>query len=344
MTQKQVTLITGFLGAGKTTLLNHIITKRKSSRFAIIENEIGEESIDAELVLRGDDDIIEFNNGCLCCSLNDNLYDVLTSLLARENEWDELLIEATGVADPANIALPFLTSPQVQRYFRLARVICLVDAELVEDQLRDTEEAIKQIAFSDIILLNKTESVSPHYMEELEDIITQINPFAKVITGRKNNFHVEMIMEHQRLEDFTLNPPVITTPKGIISLGNTVTADTSMLSANSHKKHQHSEIETILLKYTGEFDMLKLEHQLRVFLMVQSVNVYRIKGIINSNDYDHKVIIQSVGKGLSITLGNAWKEQEIRVSKIVIIGKQLKIQGFDKLFNSCLDLTIGRDI
>ena len=341
MTQKQVTLITGFLGAGKTTLLNYIIAERKNTRFAIIENEIGEESIDAELVLRGDDDIIEFNNGCLCCSLNDNLYDVLTSLLARENEWDELLIEATGVADPANIALPFLTNPQVQRYFRLAKVICLVDAELAEDQLRDTEEAIKQIAFSDIILLNKTESVSPHYVKELEGIIIQINPFAKVIAGRKNNFHIDIITAHQRLEDFPLNPPVIATPKGIISLGKLITADTSMLSANSHKKHQHSEIETILLKYTGEFDLLKLEHQLRVFLMVQSVNVYRIKGIINSNNYDHKVILQSVGKGLSITLGSAWKAEEAKASKIVIIGKQLKIQGFDKLFSSCLDVTVS---
>ncbi|MEL6355988.1 MAG: GTP-binding protein, partial [Bacteroidota bacterium] len=142
---KPVTILTGFLGAGKTTFLNHLLQENEGIRYAIIENEFGKQGIDNELVLRPDETIVELNNGCLCCTLNDNLYDILNELHERRDEFDEIIIEATGVADPTGLAQPFIIHPLVKKHFPLTAIICLVDAELVEDQLKETEEAINQI-------------------------------------------------------------------------------------------------------------------------------------------------------------------------------------------------------
>lgn len=337
MKAKEVTILTGFLGAGKTTVLNAVIAKKKDTRFAIIENEIGEESIDAGLILKGEDDIIELNNGCLCCSLNDNLYDLLNSLWERRDSWDHLIIEATGIADPANIAQPFLTSDQVKRAYDLKRVICIVDAELIEDQLKDHAEAIKQIAFSDIILLNKVEKVSAAYVMELQAVLKAINPFAEILVAAGQDFQIRQLFARERFANFYSNPKVAATPKGIFSLSNT-DADQRplMASATSHNRHEHSDIETILLKYKESMNAQELEHRMMVFLILQSANVYRIKGIIYSHEFESRLVLQTVGKSLSITVGETWLPDEIRESKIVIIGKELKLYGFDKMFRTCL--------
>lgn len=337
MKAKEVTILTGFLGAGKTTVLNAVIAKKKDTRFAIIENEIGEESIDAGLILKGEDDIIELNNGCLCCSLNDNLYDLLNSLWERRDSWDHLIIEATGIADPANIAQPFLTSDQVKRAYDLKRVICIVDAELIEDQLKDHAEAIKQIAFSDIILLNKVEKVSAAYVKELQAVLKAINPFAEILVAAGQDFQIRQLFARERFSNFYSNPKVAATPKGIFSLSNT-DADQRplMASATSHNRHEHSDIETILLKYKESMNAQELEHRMMVFLILQSANVYRIKGIIYSHEFESRLVLQTVGKSLSITVGETWLPDEIRESKIVIIGKELKLYGFDKMFRTCL--------
>lgn len=360
MKAKEVTLLTGFLGAGKTTVLNAIIAGKKDTRFAIIENEIGEESIDAGLIMKGEDDIMELNNGCLCCTLNDNLYDLLNGLWARREEWDHLIIEATGIADPANIAHPFLTSDQVKRGFDLKRVICIVDAELVEDQLKERAEAIQQIAFSDIILLNKVEQVSASYVAELQAILKTINPFAEILIGAKDDFKVKTLFARERFANFYSNPKPVVTPKGIFSLSttamtgkagsdqdsltkneeDTVSGGASsrplMAFATSHNRHQHSDIETILLKYRESMDIQQLEHRMMVFLIAQSANVYRVKGIIYSHEFQSRIVLQTVGKSLAITIGETWLPDEIKETKIVVIGKNLKVYGFDKMFRTCL--------
>lgn len=337
MKAKEVTLLTGFLGAGKTTILNAIIAKQKDTRFAIIENEIGEESIDAGLIIKGEDDIMELNNGCLCCTLNDNLFELLNGLWDRRDSWDHLIIEATGIADPANIAHPFLTNDNVRRGFHLKRVICVVDAEQVEDQLKDRTEAIQQIAFSDIILLNKVEQVSESYVKELQSILKTINPFAETIIAAKDDFQVRKMFDRERFANFYSNPKPVQTPRGIFSLGSGTTATQSVMAADtSHNRHQHSDIETILLKYKESMDIQELEHRMMVFLIAQSANVYRVKGIIYSHEFESRIILQTVGKSLAITLGEMWLPDEIRETKIVVIGKQLKVYGFDKMFRTCL--------
>ncbi|TAF44514.1 MAG: GTP-binding protein [Sphingobacteriales bacterium] len=332
MSTKNITLITGFLGAGKTTLLNSIIAQKKQTRFAIIENEIGEQSIDAELIIKGNDDIVELNNGCLCCTLNDNLYDIINNLWKRNNEWDEVIIEATGIANPANIAHPFLVNPLIKKTFTLSRVICVVDAELIENQLKNTEEAILQIAFSDIILLNKTQNVTPHYAKTLQNILTQINPFTTVVIADNQNFKIDELYQHQRSSDFKTNPKTFTTHTSMLSLSSLSPQKNNIVAPqNSHVKHQHSNIETILITFPDEIDVESLQHRLFVFLMIQAKDVYRIKAVINSCADNHKVILQSVGKSVALTNGQLWGVEK-RMNKIVIIGKNIKMLSLEKLF------------
>jgi len=332
MILKDVTLITGFLGAGKTTLLNSIIAERKTTRFAIVENEIGEQSIDAELIIKGNDDIVELNNGCLCCTLNDNLYDIINNLWKRNTEWDEVIIEATGIANPANIAHPFLVNPLIKRSFNLKRVICVVDAELIEDQLKNTEEAILQIAFSDVILLNKTHNIAPHYVADLENILAQINPFAKVIVVNINDFKIDELYNHQRSSNFKTNPKTFATNTGMLSLSGLSPQNNNIIALqNTHVKHQHSNIETIFITFPDEINVESLQHRLFVFLLVQAKDVYRIKAIINSCAHNHKIILQSVGKSVAVTDGQLWGAEE-RMNKIVIIGKNIKVLSLEKLF------------
>jgi len=334
---KEVTILTGFLGAGKTTVLNAVIATKKDTRFAIIENEIGAESIDAELIVKSEDDIVELNNGCLCCSLNDNLYELLNSLWDKRESWDHLIIEATGIADPANIAHPFLTSDNVKRGFDLKRVICIVDAEQVEDQLKDRPEAIQQIAFSDVILLNKVELVSVEYVAQLKDILKTINPFAEIVVGTKEDFRVKTLFARERFANFYSNPKPAVTPKGIFSLGNDTSESRSIVaSAATHNRHVHSDIETILLKYKESMNIEDLEHRMMVFLILQSSKIYRVKGIIYSHLFQSRLVLQTVGKSLSITVGDNWLPDEVKETKIVVIGKDLKIYGFDKMFRTCL--------
>ncbi len=338
METKQVTILTGFLGAGKTTLLNQIIAQKSNTKFAIIENEVGKESIDAGLIIKGADDIIELNDGCLCCSLNDDLYDILAALHQRKSEWDELIIEATGIADPANIANPFMVNPFIYKWYNLKRVICVVDAELIEDQLRDTEEAIKQIAFCDIILLNKVEKVSTHYLAVLKETLNTINPFTEIVIGAENDFKVNRLFNHSRSTTFHANPKQVDSIRGFISISPTNPQPQFSLSNNVHKRHQHSNIDTLLLKFTTPFNVIELEYRMMAFLHFQAKDVYRVKGIIESDDHEYKVIYQSVGKNSSVTCGEMWTTDEPRESKIVVIGKNLQAHGLEKLFTSCFSL------
>jgi G3E family GTPase len=329
---KKVSLLTGFLGAGKTTLLNEIILQRKELRFAVLENEVGAQSIDAELIIKGEGPVIELNDGCLCCSLNEDIFEVLNQLWDKRSLWDHLLIEATGIADPANIAHPFLTNPNVQKGFSLQQVICVVDAQLIEDQLKETQEAIQQISFSDVILLNKVEQVFVHYANEVVDKLKLINPFAEILVRSRENFNTSLLFKKENTSFF--KPKVNFLPvKGVVNLSS-VSAMGPL--KNIHTRHQHSDIETVLLCYGQDFDITLLRQRLLVFLILQSSNVYRIKGIVASKGASSKMVVQTVSKSVSITEGETWEKEAKRESKIVIIGRNLQSKGLDKMFRACL--------
>lgn len=319
---KKVSILTGFLGSGKTTLLNEILIQRKETRFAIIENEFGEESIDNELVIQSNDELIEMNNGCLCCTLNDNLYDILNALHQRASEFDELIIEATGIADPLGIAEPFLTHPLLMRHFPLQRTICLVDATLIAKQLQETEEAIKQVAFSEVILINKIEEITENEVIELKEMLQNINPLAKIFTGYKGHYP---IAEFFAIERNTL-------------LDETEIAENTFPISHQkhHHHHKHGEIVSLSFRFQEAFDIQKLRLRLYQFLHLQSEGLYRMKGVFFAENNPNKIIFQSVGNKLSVEEGSAWKDNELKINRMVFIGKNLTAPGYEKMLKQCL--------
>ena len=189
-----VTVLTGFLGAGKTTLLNRILTEQHGKKIAVIENEFGEVGVDNQLVIQGDEEILEMNNGCICCTVRGDLLRILTRLMKRKDRLDAILIETTGLANPAPVAQTFFTDPEMREQFRLDAIVTLVDAKHIHLHLEDSPEALKQIAFADVVVLNKTDLVAPADVDALEQRIRKINAVAKVHRAQNANVPIEKVI------------------------------------------------------------------------------------------------------------------------------------------------------
>jgi len=326
-----VTILTGFLGAGKTTFLNHLLQENEGIRYAIIENEFGEQGIDNELVLRPDETIVELNNGCLCCTLNDNLYDILNELFERRSEFDEIIIEATGVADPTGLAEPFIAHPMIKKHFPLKGIICLVDAEQVEDHLKETKEAINQITYSDVLLINKIDLVSEEQVTVLESRLRKLNPLATILRGQKNRFpKMEFSRNNEKLEEVLLHI-------NKASIDNIDQLSFPVQKPHGHHHHKHTEdVISHSFKFDTPFDLRQLRLQLTVYLTFQAKQLYRMKGLIWLENEDHQFVLQSVGKRFDFQKKRAWKETEQKQSILVFIGKNLQRQGLERMLKICL--------
>ncbi|WP_080054246.1 CobW family GTP-binding protein [Spirosoma aerolatum] len=334
---KPVTILTGFLGAGKTTLLNALLASRPQIRFALIENEFGEESIDGQLVLRPDIDVVELSNGCLCCSLNDDLLLVLETLSARQATFDELIIETTGIADPTGVAIPFLMLPSVQQGFTLKRIICVVDAERIEEQLSQTDEAIEQISGSDVLLLTKIDGVSAEEGIRLTQLLQGINPLARVMVGHQKAYPLEELWTVERETSRAKQPtrfqplslktnPILSRPAAIPLVEN----------QPAHRYYRHSDIVSLSFCFEEPFDLAQLYQRLMTLLLYHGQGIYRVKGIIAAADRKERMILQSVGRTMTCTEGADWADHETRISRIVFIGKWLKPAGFELLLQESL--------
>ena len=311
---KNVIVLTGFLGSGKTTLLNAILKVNPGKRYAIIENEVGEIGIDGELIIKNSDSFTELSNGCICCSLNDNFTDTLRNL-SKRSDWDELIIEATGVAHPGGIIAPFKQFPWMSKYFNLPDVICIADAQNIEEQLKISDTAPKQLAYGDKVYISKSDLVDAERVEEIKHVVQKFNPFAQFYYSNQDN-----------LVQNILKP--VSSNKPVISIGNVV-------KPSAESETEHDMFESVALEFDYPIDENKLFSRLYTFLMVQAFNVYRLKGIFHDSRKDHKLIIQSVMKSLFIDDGEEWEEEEPKVSKFVFIGKGLKPKGFEKMIRDC---------
>lgn len=316
---KPVTLITGFLGAGKTTFLNALIRFQQGKRLAIIENEFGEEGLDGDFIIGAGEHIFELSNGCLCCSLSEDFHTLLEELWQRRSEYDELVIETTGIADPASVASPFMTSRSMPDYYSLQRVICLVDAGHIEGHLKEREEVRQQLSFSDILLITKTDMVSAEYLPYLENLLEEINPFAKVLMGSKDEFPFDEILNIERQEIVQKRPKFSLAPVGL-------------------KAHRHDNLVSLSFTFEEPFSITMLQHQLMAFLLFQAKDVYRVKGIIYAAGDDKKIIVQSVNVNLVVEYGEPWSKEEPRLSRIVFIGKNLQPAGFERILRQSLSV------
>lgn len=313
-----VTIITGFLGSGKTTLLNSLIAKNPDIRFAVIENEFGEIGIDNELVQGAEDGIFEMNNGCICCTLNDELVETLAKLLNSGKDFQHLIIETTGIAEPDAVAAAFVTDPSVQQYFRLNAVICIADAVNIEDMLSEREEAKRQVSFADCILLNKKSEVSSEYLQKLYNILKEANPLAEISSTDFGESNTDLLK---------------------INAYEALSVEEKLKAQHSpdthhhdhhHHQHHHNDIVSHSFIFDTAFDMLKLRHWMQVLLMLQGEGIYRVKGVLDVQYQDKKVILQSVRKAYSFSLGENWAEAKPRQSRIVFIGRNLKKEILEK--------------
>jgi G3E family GTPase len=320
MSRTPVHIITGFLGAGKTTFLNHLITNRLPERILVIENEVGEVNIDGALVVDGADSVVELTAGCICCSLNDDLLEVLADLAGRRHTFDRIVIETTGIADPGAVAETFIGDPRVERDFELFNVIGLADARHLDEALRDTDEARRQIAFSDVLLLNKTDLAQPDDLAVLEQTLRGINPLAKVYTGMHGMFPVDEVLTTAVMED-----------RG---------AEQQTAAVESFHQHQRHDITSFALTFDRDFDLNELHHQLVVLLNVYRHQVYRVKGIVAAAGSPVKVVVQSVRNLLALSDGTPWQPGEVRQTKIVFIGRGVKRESIERIFRNCLHVPV----
>ncbi|MFT4095093.1 MAG: GTP-binding protein [Niabella sp.] len=329
--KKSVTIISGFLGAGKTSFLNEFISYNKDIKPVIIENEFGKEGIDAGLIVASEANIFEFNAGCLCCNLNEDLYDLLGVLWQRKGEFDELIIETTGIADPATVAQPFIVHSQVKQRYQLERVICIVDAHLIEFELTETEAARKQIVFADIIVINKCDTVAPEYVAQMKILLRNINPFATIFSGDKSaGYPLKDILQLIR-NDFDSNTAYDLPVKETAAMGGEPQAVQPKC-----KTHQHKNIASLSFVFDEPFDLDLFSNRLWIFLNLQANDIYRVKGFVWTKGNERKMLVQSVSNILAITEDNEWRADEVKKSRLVFIGRDIKYKGIENMLRHCV--------
>ncbi|AJY77684.1 cobalamin biosynthesis protein CobW [Paenibacillus beijingensis] len=328
-----VTILTGFLGAGKTTLLNHILTADHGKKIAVIVNEFGEVGIDTRLIVQSAEKVVEMNNGCICCTLRshsnngdivrEDLIDVLAELYRSKNDgnggkldFDYILLESSGLADPAPIVQTFMTNEKVAVHYRLDGVVTLVDAFHVGLHLDKTVEVHKQIAYADVILLNKTDLIEAEMIPHLENRLKRINPMALIFHTRQSIIAVDNILN---LNAFQLNK-------------NTTMKETAVASDHEHEPH----IRSFVFKEQRPLDKRKLEQCLAAWLSVHGEDTFRYKGILNINNEPKRVVIQGVHSFFQSIADREWKPEESIRTELVIIGKNLDKKWLQEQFTSCI--------
>ncbi|MEA5597220.1 GTP-binding protein [Rivularia sp. UHCC 0363] len=311
-----VTVLTGYLGAGKTTLLNRILTYEHGKKVAVIVNEFGEVGIDNQLVIDTDEEIFEMNNGCICCTVRGDLMRIIGNLMKRRDKFDHLVIETTGLADPAPVIQTFFVDEDMREQLLLDAVVTVVDAKHIW-QHWDAEEAQEQIAFADVILINKTDLVTTEQLEELENRIRGMNAIAKVYRTQDAKLEMDALLG---VKAFDLN--------------RALEIDPDFLGEDAH---QHDEsVYSVALEAEGALDGDKLDQWLGNLLQTQGPDIFRTKGILNISGDENRFVFQGVHMLLDGRADRPWKENETRKNQLVFIGRNLDEAKLREDFKACV--------
>jgi len=309
------TILTGFLGAGKTTLLNSILRQERTYKFGIILNEMAEIGIDDQLIETRSEEIMLMKNGCICCTVRKDLVQSIQQLL-RRGGFDYLLIETTGIANPQPIAQTFFNVSALSSFVRLDSIVTVVDAEQIDEQVRQERVAIDQIVMGDFILLNKTDLASESRLAQIEDNIRKINPHAVVYRSQHAAIDLHNLLDRNAFNvevGFTYDP---VTPE-----------------AASHA-HHHEDIASISLRVNGMFDGFRFEAFLKDLALRH--RVYRSKGIVAIAGSRRRAVFHGVNNRFTIYMDRNWGKSEARESKLVFIGKGLSHVAIDTALRQCL--------
>jgi G3E family GTPase len=339
-----VTVLTGYLGAGKTTLLNRILSENHGKKYAVIVNEFGEIGIDNDLIIGADEEVFEMNNGCVCCTVRGDLVRILDGLMKRKGKFDAIIVETTGLADPAPVAQTFFVDEDVQKNARLDAVVTVADAKWLSDRLKDAPEAKNQIAFADVIVLNKTDLVSQPELTEVEARIRGINPYARLHRVERCKVALSDVLE-----------------RGAFDLDRILEIEPDFLEAEDHHhdhdhhhhdhdhhhhhdhghghglKHYHDEdMQSLSLRTDKPLDPSKFMPWLQNLVASEGQKILRSKGILSFHGDDDRYVFQGVHMMLEGDHQRKWKDDEKRESRVVFIGRELPEAAIREGFESCI--------
>jgi G3E family GTPase len=309
-----VTVLTGYLGAGKTTLLNRILSEEHGKKFAVIVNEFGEIGIDNELVVGADEEVFEMNNGCICCTVRGDLIRIIDGLMKRKGKFDAIIVETTGLADPAPVAQTFFMDQEVQERTRLDAVVTVADAKWLTQRLKDAPEAKNQIAFADVILLNKTDLVTPDELAAVETGIRAINPYAKLHRTQNAAIAIDEVMDRKAFD-----------------LDRILDIEPDFLE-EGHHHHHADDVRSFSLSLDGEVDPEKFMPWINDVTQTYGGDILRCKGILAFKGEPKRFVFQGVHMLLDGDVQREWRPDEKRNSRCVFIGRNLDREMFARGF------------
>lgn len=313
-----VTVVSGFLGAGKTTLVNHLVEQRRGERFGIIVNEFGEVGIDGLLIVADDQPVIEINNGCVCCTVRKDLSSAIVGMLKMEGpKIDRLIIETSGLADPAPVLQTFLAEPELLELVELDSVITVVDALHVHRHLHD-EVVREQIAFADVIVLNKTTEVDAALLSATSQRMRQLNPAARMVLTNRSQVSAEEMLGHRSF-----------------SLANILTIEPDLLSGAEHDHEHDASIQSTSIVIEGPLDAGRFDRWMNQLVQRIGANLMRSKGVLHFHSEPRQFHFHSVHMLLEARPGRRWAANESRESKLVFIGRDLDADALRSGLQAC---------
>ena len=313
-----VTVLTGYLGAGKTTLLNRILTEQHGRKYAVVINEFGELGVDNDLVVDTDEEVFEMNNGCICCTVRGDLIRIVGGLMKRRDKFDGIIIETTGLANPAPVAQTFFVDEGVKARTRLDAIVTVVDAKHLPARLADSHEAEDQIAFADVIVLNKTDLVTPEELDEVEKRIKSINRHAIIHRTQRAALPIDQVLG-----------------RGAFDLSRILAMEPEFLDGDD--EHEHNEdITSLSFEVTKPIDPERFNAWIGALLQEQGPDLLRTKGILNYVNEPRRFAFQAVHMIADGDFISEWKAGDPRTSRIVFIGRNLNRPKLRRGFEACV--------
>ncbi|HET9020220.1 MAG TPA: GTP-binding protein [Acetobacteraceae bacterium] len=311
-----VTVLTGYLGAGKTTLLNRILSEQHGRKYAVVINEFGELGVDNDLVVDSDEEVFEMNNGCICCTVRGDLIRIVGGLMKRRGKFDGIIIETTGLANPAPVAQTFFVDETVRTKTRLDAIVTVVDAKHLPQRLADSAEAQDQIAFADVIVLNKADLVSPEELADVERRIREINRFATIHRAVRGDVPIGAVLE-----------------QGAFDLDRVLAHTPDFLDDDAHTHNE--DVASMSFEVQRPIDPERFNAWIGALLAAEGQKMLRTKGILAYAGEDRKFAFQAVHMMADGDFIGPWREDEPRVSRLVFIGRNLNRPQLRRGFESC---------